>query len=332
MDARGIRTLFADVGIHKMEDNGKWMNLSCPLAPWTHSKGTDSSPSFGVSIVEGGASRYNCFTCKSNGTLSELFFKLHDLSGDDKYRVTAEGLDGQELWGAPITASWEAIGSRCRERQAARIAPPTPLEERIYGRMFESAVGHPYLRRRGISKSTTHELDIRLDPNNHGVPRIVFPVRDQNGGLLGYTGRATTKALPKVRDYFGLPKERSLLGIDRMMRQFSDSPYMIVVEGLFAYARMAQYGYPVVATLGANVTPYQAQLLRLPGKVVYCFYDDDDAGYKGSEVMQTALQGHVPLFGVTYPDEQTNEGDPVSDPDELLKDEVEWMIKNAKIM
>ena len=39
----------------------------CPFAKWTHTGGSDSSPSFAFYRSQSGRWRYNCFTCKEKG-------------------------------------------------------------------------------------------------------------------------------------------------------------------------------------------------------------------------------------------------------------------------
>ena len=60
--------------------NKKEMRCSCPLAPWTHDRGTDSKPSFGFKIADNGQIVYNCLSCKAKGRLSNLVDELIVLS------------------------------------------------------------------------------------------------------------------------------------------------------------------------------------------------------------------------------------------------------------
>ena len=64
----------------KIKGNG-WVEGCCPLARWTHKNGTDSTPSFGVSINPAGPSHYSCFACQ-HGSIEELVQVLELYSKD----------------------------------------------------------------------------------------------------------------------------------------------------------------------------------------------------------------------------------------------------------
>ena len=295
MDREGIHQFIKEIAGPNatIVDHDRWVSLHCVLAPWTHERGTDKTPSAGISVNEDGSSIYNCYACatkKRSGPLVWLLRELEKYTGDS-YKKLIKQIDGNEFLGGTLPEWGERKKSR---RKTVRVLDKEYLE------LFEDARGHPYLAERGIDDATVEYLGIVLDPeDNHGHERLVFPVYTHKGELAGFTGRATGKKIePKVRDYYGLQKELLLLGSHLVV---ANDPYVVIVEGLFDYARVAQAGYPVVAAMHAGLTAYQLQILLDIGKPVVLMYDNDDAGERAKEVAIDALQPYLPVSYCRYP-------------------------------
>jgi DNA primase len=167
------------------------------------------------------------------------------------------------------------------------------------------------------------KLDLRVDPDDKGVERILFPVFSYDGIFCGYTGRATTEAKPKVRDYFGLQKHNVLLGAHLIERK--EINYVMLVEGPFDFARMVSYDVPAMATLHSSLTKNQAAILKQISKPVIVLLDNDKAGREGALVVKKLLDRHLPLLKCRYPHNK-------KDPDQLTKNEVYAMIKDARLL
>jgi hypothetical protein len=314
-----------------IEHRGDWVSTNCPLAPWTHATGSDSSPSFGIHVAEGEASIFNCFTCHSKGTLPYLVHLLEDFSGEDFGGLQRE-LENGEILG-PELPEWEGR-SRFRKRKKVEQLPP-PIDKELLA-LYDPAEGHPYLAERGIHDCTSEELGLLVDPDDgHGVERILFPVHAPNGDFYGFSGRAVEGGIePKVRDYFGLNKRLLLLGANHI-RPTVDK-YVVVVEGLVDHSIVFQRAHPVVATMHSSLTPAQAKMLLGFGLPVIVFYDNDLAGKEGTSFIAEVLQGLTLVLGVTYPDRKIRMGHrlvrEVNDPGELTDDEIDSMITNAIIL
>lgn len=113
--------------------------------------------------------------------------------------------------------------------------------------------------------------------------RIMFPIHDRHGHIIGFGGRAIDKEQqPK---YLNSPetiifqKNRELYGLHQMMQQQTNPEYIIVVEGYMDVIALAQHGVPnAVATLGTATSTYHIHLLnRYTKQLVFCF-DGDQAG------------------------------------------------------
>ncbi len=330
MDKEGIQDLLAEIsgGASDTKEIHGWVSTHCPLAPWTHEKGTDRNMSFGVKIKEDGASIYNCFTCKSKGTLPMLLDRLSYYSGEDYSGLSSDVLD-DELLGAP-PPSWER---RSRSTKLLKLGAPVSDE---FLDIFELALGHEYLKFREVGDDTVSDLGICVDPDDKGQERILFPVYSVDSKFYGYHGRAVEDGVdPKSRDYFGLPKRALLMGAD-LINPRKDK-FVALVEGPMDFVRLYIYDVPAVAALHSTLTQEQASILKGLGLPIYVFFDDDKAGKEGVEVVKKMLVKHVPVFTVRYPKENTvvdgNTGRlrPPADPDELLYYQYSKMIQTASL-
>ena len=116
--------------------------------------------------------------------------------------------------------------------------------------------------------------------------RIMFPIVDQRGHIIGFGGRVLDKGEPK---YLNSPetalfeKGRELYGLYQGRRAIREAGRAIVVEGYMDVVALAQHGIGyAVATLGTATTPTHVQkLLRQVDEVVFCF-DGDDAGRRAA--------------------------------------------------
>lgn len=301
------------------DDLSAWVSIRCPLAHWTHEKGTDANASAGVSVHDGKSSIFHCWGCNSKGTLAWLFRRYEQLSGK-RLGVAPSEVDDTEAFGG-VVPDWNEAMRRDEEPDR------TPLDSREYLRLYDSAEGHHYLRSRGMPKGAATRLGLLLDPSDsRGAERILFPVHGRTGELFGFTGRATDdRVVPKVRDYHGLPKRQVLLG-EHLISPTSDS--LIVVEGLFDWAKLAYYSLPVVAALHAGLTSYQRRLLLEWDKPIVLMYDNDVAGRAADAAARKALSGLVPVFSCQYP----NRCDGVSpkDPAACTRKEIIEMLEDAE--
>ena len=115
--------------------------------------------------------------------------------------------------------------------------------------------------------------------------RIVFPIRDARGRVIGFGGRifgADTEGQPK---YLNSPetdvfhKGQEVYGLFEARRAHNRLDTVIVVEGYMDVVALAQYGiHNAVATLGTAIgEAHFARLYKVVDRVVCCF-DGDDAG------------------------------------------------------
>jgi DNA primase len=126
--------------------------------------------------------------------------------------------------------------------------------------------------------------------------RIVFPILNARGAVVGFGGRVLGEGEPKYLNSPETPlfsKGREIYGLVQARDAIRASGRVLVVEGYMDVVALAQFevGY-AVATLGTATTPvHVAKLLRLADELVFCF-DGDAAGRKAA---WRALEVCLPL-------------------------------------
>lgn len=120
--------------------------------------------------------------------------------------------------------------------------------------------------------------------------RVVFPISNLSGQVLGFGGRVMGDDLPKYLNSPETPvynKRRCLYGIDKANRPARSAGRVYVVEGYFDVLAMHLYGFEnTVATLGTALTLEHVLLLKgMVGRSgqVFLVYDSDAAGIKAAQ-------------------------------------------------
>jgi DNA primase len=119
--------------------------------------------------------------------------------------------------------------------------------------------------------------------------RVIFPISDLSGHILGFGGRVMDDALPKYLNSPETPiynKRRSLYGLKEARQEARAMQSVYIVEGYFDAIALHRHGLGnTVATLGTALTPEQVRLIKgfigQSGKAVLV-YDSDAAGIKAA--------------------------------------------------
>jgi DNA primase len=148
--------------------------------------------------------------------------------------------------------------------------------------------------------------------------RLMFPIRDTAGRVVGFGGRALDESLPK---YLNSPdttvfhKGRVLYGLTTAKEACRENGEVLVVEGYFDLLALYSQGiHQVVAPLGTALTRQHIRLLsRLAPQAVLVF-DGDEAGQKAAmRSLELFLREKVPVRMLTLPNDM--------DPDDYLQQE-----------
>jgi DNA primase len=126
--------------------------------------------------------------------------------------------------------------------------------------------------------------------------RLMFPIRDSRGRVLGFGGRIIDQGEPKYLNSPETPlfhKGRELYGLYEARQAHNDFKRLMIVEGYMDVVRLHQAGITyAVATLGTATTQeHLNKLFRITSELVFCF-DGDRAGRQAA---WRALENALPL-------------------------------------
>jgi DNA primase len=162
------------------------------------------------------------------------------------------------------------------------VAGPMVLSEDVFKHFhpaWEHSVSRVYLSGRDVSPELCTEFGLLYDTRQE---RVVFPVRDRSGNLVGGVGRAITGREPRYFNYLNFPSGATLGGHDRLD---NERPFLIVVEGFFDLLRCYRWAHDVesdiVCTWKSEVAEAQADLILQLDKSIQIWYDGDEAGREG---------------------------------------------------
>ncbi len=279
----------------------------------------EKSPSFTVSQTK---QFYYCFGCQASGNAIGFLMAYDRLS----FIEAVEYLARQQ----GVTLPKEYIGESVHNKASPDYYELLKQVMRFYSATLKAndrAI--QYLKNRGLtgevckrfgigyakaewdalikhfgatSVPTLLETGMLIEKNNSRYDRfrdrIMFPVRDKSGRILGFGGRIIDNGEPK---YLNSPetllfhKGSELYGLYEAMQAQRHFDYILVVEGYMDVIALAQYGISaVVATMGTALTQKQMnRLFRTSQEVILCF-DGDTAGRQAA---WRALEVSLPLLG-----------------------------------
>ena len=121
---------------------------------------------------------------------------------------------------------------------------------------------------------------------------VTVPVHTPSGMLVGFVGRSVEGK--EFKNTPGLPKSKVLFNLHRV--KTANTVY--VVESSFDAIRLNQCGMPAVATLGANVSNIQTDLLQKYFNNIYIIADNDEAGGNMKSRIQDKLGSRVTVINL----------------------------------
>ncbi len=177
----------------------------------------------------------------------------------------------------------------------------------------------------GISEEQAERAGLAIKRERGGYydrfrERVMFPIHDRRGRVIGFGGRVMDSGEPK---YLNSPetevfhKGRELYGLHEALAVNRKLGSLMVVEGYLDVVALHQFGMPdTVATLGTAVTRDHLDLLfRQVPEVVFCF-DGDAAGkraaWRALEIALPLVEGNRAVRFVFLPEGQ--------DPDSAVRE------------
>lgn len=121
---------------------------------------------------------------------------------------------------------------------------------------------------------------------------VTVPVHSPDGMAIGFVGRSVEGK--EFKNTPGLPKSKTLFNINRV----KTATKVYVVESSFDAIRLDQVGFAAVATLGANVSGHQIDLLQKYFNDIIVIADNDEAGGNMKEKILEKLGSRVSVITI----------------------------------
>lgn len=299
----------------KLKKQGKNYHACCPFH-------NEKTPSF---TVNGEKQFYHCFGCGAHGNAIDFLMNYDRLEFVESIEelATSHGLD------VPYEAGNGPSQMERHQRQSLY-----QLMENLNGfyqqslQQSSAQSARDYLEHRGLSADIINHFSIGYAPagwdnvlkrfgkqpedreslmeagmlvsNDKGRvydrfrERVMFPIRDKRGRVIGFGGRVLGNDTPKYLNSPETPvfhKGRQLYGLYEALKNHPEPKRLLVVEGYMDVVALAQFGVDyAVASLGTSTTAEHIQLLFRSTDNVICCYDGDRAGREAAwRAVETAL-------------------------------------------
>lgn len=304
----------------------------------------EKSGSFSVSQTK---QFYYCFGCGAHGNAIDFLMQHDRLNFPEAVEALAR-LAGMEV---PKTASTVKKDDSLPALYELMIS----VSDYFYQGMRQSERAIQYLKNRGISGAIaqqfhlgyaasgwSHLLDhfgkteadkkklldtgLTIRKNEGGYydrfrDRIMFPIHDYRGRIIGFGGRILDQGEPKYLNSPETPlfqKGHELYGLHQAIKANRQLERVLIVEGYMDVIALFQHGISyAVATLGTATTPHHLhRLARYTTEIVFCF-DGDQAGrtaaWRALQVVFPLMQDSMQIRFLFLPDGE--------DPDSLVRKE-----------
>lgn len=289
-----------------LKRSGKSLTGLCPFH-------NEKTPSFSVSPDK---QLYYCFGCGASGDVFDFVMQYERLDFVEAAKRLAERA------GIVLDTGDESSSDRKRRQERETLLEINRIVSRYFRyRLLKSrlaAAARDYLSSRSVTAESSERFflgyavdrwdDLYRVLHKRGISedsmvlsglvkrgkksaydvfrdRIMFPIRDAGGRVLGFGGRALpgkSDEQPKYMNSQETPafsKRRILYGIDVARDSIRRLGRAVIVEGYMDVITCHQYGFTnVVASLGTALTRDQAQLLARYAPEVVILYDADVAG------------------------------------------------------
>jgi DNA primase len=285
---------------------GKSLKGLCPFH-------MEKTPSF---IVFPETGTWHCFGCGEGGDMFSFVMRRQNVDFGEALKLLAARA-GVELEtperaqlgdGDHIARLYAANEAACRYFHSM-LAGPAGSQVRAYveGRgvssesteQFQlgfapdsgSGLAH-HLLQEGYGRSEVLEAGLAGEGESGGLydrfrGRLIFPIRDSAGKIIGFGGRALAKdAQPKYLNSPQTPlfdKGGTLYAVDRAKAEIRRTGQAVIVEGYMDALMAHQYGFTnVIAALGTAITERQLSLIKRWASELYFALDPDAAGQEAT--------------------------------------------------
>jgi len=296
-------------GYMKLQKAGRNYRASCPF----HSEKT---PSFMISPEK---QMWHCFGCGKGGSVFDFVMEMEGLEFGEALRMLAQkaGVELKKI-DAKLSAKWKT--------EKTQLYEICDLANRFFIKQLEeSKIGKEmadYLIKRGLNRNTIKDWEIGYAPSGWqslfnfiigcgyseenilktGLSirsekaskrsydrfrnRIIFPIKDISGSVVGFTGRENPKNPDeRMGKYINTPntliydKSAILYGLDKAKMDIRKNDLCILVEGQTDVIMSHQAGFKnVIASSGTALTEQQLKIIKRYTENLATAFDMDAAG------------------------------------------------------
>lgn len=305
----------------------------------------EKTPSFSV---DSESQLYYCFGCHKGGTALNFVMEMERMEFQEAVKYLAERVHMALPEDKPARDNKSFVTTQERERiYEANVNAARYFHSILW--TDEGAGALNYLYKRGLNDSDIRRFGLGASPGGWDVlirhlgeqgfeppllkkaglaverdgkyydmfrGRVIFPIINAQGRVLGFGGRAMGDAQPKYLNTPDTPvfnKRQGLYALN-FARKERDAGHLVLVEGYMDTVSLRKHGVRgVVATLGTALTQEQARLIKRYAPEVWISYDGDSAGQKAAlralDIFD-GLDGLTPWV-IDYPSGQ--------DPDDFIR-------------
>lgn len=294
-----------------LKKSGSNYSACCPFH-------NEKTPSFTVSQTK---QFYHCFGCSANGNAIGFLMEYENMHFVDAIETLAESVGMQ--------VPRDAQADKARDDTKPLYTLMDSIASFYQSQLKQSQLAIDYLKARGLSGDTAKRFAIGYIPDGWDTlqqhfpneetaliktgmlikpeggkrpyqrfrNRIMFPIRDRRGRVIGFGGRVLDSQEPKYLNSPETPlfhKGGELYGLYEARKAAQDNNSVIVVEGYMDVVALAQHGINhSVATLGTAANQQHSQtLFKVVPSIIFCF-DGDRAGRAAA---WRALQSTLPCL------------------------------------
>jgi len=321
--------------------------------PFHHEK----TPSFMVSPEK---QIWHCFGCQDGGDIFSFVMKIEGINFVEALRLLAPKA------GVQLKAQNPKLTS-----QRNRLLDILDLSSKYYHKVLmesgQAKWARDYLENRGLEESIIEEWGIGYSPNswddlinflkskgyndgeifsagmsikkegmgryyNRFRDRIMFPIRDVNSNVLGFSARVNPEKEEeeKMGKYINSPqtmiydKSKVLFGLDKAKLEIKREELAIIVEGQMDVITAHQNGFKnVIASSGTALTEEQILLIKRYCENIALSFDMDKAGEMAAKRgINQAMKAEMNIKVIELPNGK--------DPDECIKKNKDEWIKSVK--
>jgi DNA primase len=279
-----IGAVLEKYGVKYRQPNAEYLRADCPLPSHTSK---ESKGSFAVNLQK------NIWCCKSTscndvakkkgGDVLDFVSLMEQTSVLNAAKKLLEWFPQNGSKSGPKAET----GTDCQPPEKALSTDEKSIVNKPLGFELKGITYHPYLESRGISEELALKFGVGFFPGKGSMSgRIVFPIRNEKGELVGYAGRPIDGSEPKYRLPAGFHK-----GLVLYNRNAVKGDAITVVEGFFDCLKVSAAGFPCVALMGCTLTEAQEKLLNF--KYITLLLDGDKAGQDAAlEIAPRLARGH----------------------------------------